>query len=60
METDEDRLLRSPCPACAVESPTLFAPFAEVKELKDFEADERTVETLRSLPRPLMPLFEFL
>jgi len=40
----------------------LPAPFAEVKELEDLEdeADDGTVEILRSLPRPLMPLFEFL
>ena len=60
-ENDEERLLRSPCPPCAAESP-LPAPFAEVKELEDLEdeADDGTVEILRSLPRPLMPLLEFL
>ncbi len=38
-ENDEDLLLQSPCPAYAVESRTFFAPFAEVKELEDFEDD---------------------
>jgi hypothetical protein len=55
---DDERLLRSPTlPAVLLLREFKFA--VEVNE--EAEApDEGTVEILRSLPRPLIPLFEFL
>lgn len=61
VEYDDERL-RSLWAAAGASEPLLEACALEANELEDVadEADDGIVEIRRSLPRPLMPLLEFL